>query len=373
MWLAESRLDALVQVNLDRISHAEDVHHIAVMPDVHLGHSVNNGTVVATEYLIYPQAVGGDIGCGIAAIRFSAARLFDSDQQAHWIIRELYRRVPALKQHESRNLPERLNQLQLTNDSLIKKSQREGAYQLGTLGCGNHFAEFQEDETGCSWFMVHTGSRAMGQFITEHHLATAATSATGLKYLDSRSHQGQAYLQDMEWAKQYATLNRLAIIAEVAEIMEDHFSINVDEDSYLDCTHNFVRRETHFGREWWIHRKSAISAQPEELGIVAGSMGTPSFIVRGMGLAEALCSSSHGAGRVLSRTEARKTISQKSMEQQLGTVCYDDNHLRNLRDEAPGAYRDIHKVMRAQHELTRQVTRLTPKLNFKYPDRTKFP
>jgi tRNA-splicing ligase RtcB len=120
-----------------------------------------------------------------------------------------------------------------------------------------------------------------------------------------------------------------------------------------------------------VHRKSAISAKPDELGIVAGSMGAPSFIVRGMGLAEALCSSSHGAGRILSRTEARKTISQKSMEQQLGTVLYDENHLRNLRDEAPGAYRDIHKVMRAQRDLTRQVTRLTPKLNFKYPDPIK--
>ena len=136
----------------------------------------------------------------------------------------------------------------------------------------------------------------------------------------------------------------------------------------MDSPHNFARRENHFGKELIVHRKSAISAQAGEPGLIAGSMGSPSFVVRGLGWEESLCSSSHGAGRALSRTEARNRITSKAMARQLGSIHYDQRNLDSLRDEAPAAYRDIREVMRAQHDLTRQEKHLTPLLNFKYPD-----
>jgi tRNA-splicing ligase RtcB len=179
---------------------------------------------------------------------------------------------------------------------------------------------------------------------------------------------GKAYLNDMEWATQYATLNRLAIMARVAEIFEDHFKIKANEASYIDSPHNYAHRETHFGKNLLVHRKSAISARLGEQGLIAGSMGTPSFIVRGLAVEDSLCSSSHGAGRVLSRTAARNRITSGAMKRQLGAVHFDRRNLTSLRDEAPGAYRDIREVMRAQRDLTRQEVRLSPLLNFKYPD-----
>jgi tRNA-splicing ligase RtcB len=372
MWLAESKLPAKVRENVENLSRSEDVRHVAIMPDVHLGRLINNGSVAATSDLVYPQAVGSDIGCGLSAISFSGtSECLRHERHALTIIKELYRQVPAFKQRGGRVLPEALAAQPLSHDSLIKNSLREGALQLGTLGSGNHFVELQSDDSGVLWLMVHSGSRAMGQVISDFHLARAADSVTGLKYLDSREESGRGYLNDMRWAIQYATLNRLAIMARTAEMLEAHFGLAANEDSYLDSPHNFARRESHFGKEFIVHRKSTISAKPGETGLIAGSMGTPSFIVRGLGLAASLCSSSHGAGRALSRTEARNRITPDAMERQLGSVHCDKRNLASLCDEAPGAYRDIRDVMRAQHDLTRQVLRLTPLLNFKYPDMPK--
>lgn len=369
-WLVEARLSPQVQENIDRLARSEDVRHLVVLPDVHLGKLINNGTAIATTSLVYPQAVGSDIGCGLSAIGFGDTTEFlADDRQAQTIIRQLYQHVPALKKRGYKSLPTRLEELPLSDETLIRQSQRDGACQLGTLGCGNHFVELQQDAAGALWLMVHSGSRAMGQHITQFHLARAETSSTGLKYLDPRSVAGQAYLRDMEWATQYATLNRLAIMARVVEILETKFGIAANEDSYIDTPHNFARREEHFGETFIVHRKSANSARLGETGLIAGSMGTPSLIVRGLGCEAALGSSSHGAGRVMSRTEAKHTIKPADMKRQLGVVKHDPRHLADLLDEAPGAYRDLREVMQAQRDLVRQHARLTPILNFKYPDR----
>jgi tRNA-splicing ligase RtcB len=371
-WLVEARVPPKVQDNIERIARSEDVRQVVVLPDVHLGRMVNNGCVVATVDLIYPQAVGSDIGCGLSAIGFnSSAELLTEDRQAQPLIRQLYQAVPSFKQRGRQTLPAKLAQLSLSDESLVKQSQRDGAYQLGTLGCGNHFVEFQRDAAGMLWLMVHSGSRAMGQVITRFHLERAATSATGLQYLDTRSATGQAYLNDLDWATQYATLNRLAIIYRVVELLASSYGITVNEDSYLDSPHNFARREEHFGESYLVHRKSANSARLAEPGLIAGSMGTPSLIVKGLGAADSLCSSSHGAGRVMSRTEARQRINLADLKRQLGPVQHDEKQLNELRDEAPAAYRDLDEVMRAQRGLVRQHARLQPLLNFKYPDRRR--
>lgn len=369
MWLVEAKLPERVQENVERLARSDDVRQVAIMPDVHLGRWVNNGSVMATTRLLYPQAVGGDIGCGLSALAFhGTAEVLREEASARLVLEALSQQVPALKQHGARQLPASLAARSLSHDTLLKASRRDGAYQLGTLGCGNHFAELQRDDAGRLWFMVHSGSRAMGQIITEFHLARAATSATGLKYLDLGEEPGRAYLNDLEWALRYATLNRLAILARLAEILAQLFRISADEGSYLDSPHNFARRENHLGQDLLVHRKSAISAQAGEAGLIAGSMGSPSYVVRGLGVEESLCSSSHGAGRLLSRSEARHRISAAAMRRQLERVHCDVRNLAGLRDEAPAAYRDLREVMRAQHDLTRQQTRLTPILNLKYPD-----
>ena len=369
-WLVEARVAQDVQANIERIAASEDVRRVVVLPDVHLGRSVNNGCVIATRDLIYPQAVGGDIGCGLSAIGFNnTAEFLAEERHARAVIEQLYQRVPALKQPGGQVLPVRLLNLPLSDASLVRESRREGAYQLGTLGCGNHFVELQQDDAGLLWLMVHSGSRAMGQSITRFHLARAVASGTGLSYLDTRSGPGQAYFNDMAWTVQYATLNRLAIMARVVEILESLFGITARQDSYLDTPHNFARRERHAEEQWIVHRKSANSARLAEVGLIAGSMGTPSFVVEGLGAELSLCSSSHGAGRVLSRTAARQSVKPSDLKRQLGAVHYDERYLQELRDEAPAAYRDIREVMRAQRELVRQRARLAPVLSFKYPDR----
>jgi tRNA-splicing ligase RtcB len=341
------------------------------MPDLHLGRLANNGTAVATETLVYPQAIGSDIGCGFSAISFASnAEPLGEPAVAKEVIRALYKLVPALKQRDARvrALPEAIQPGGLSDGSLARKGEREGAYQLGTLGRGNHFVELQRDVAGQLWLMVHSGSRAMGQFITDFHLAKAARSATGLQFLDLRTPTGRAYFSDMEWAVRYATVNRLAMMAQVTEALEELLGIRALQASYVDSPHNFARREEHFGTSLIVHRKSAASAQDGELGLVAGSMGAPSYVVSGRGNPDSLCSSAHGAGRTAGRTEARQRIRVRDMQEQLGSVHIDSRNLDALRDEAPGAYRDIRKVMRAQQELIRQVHCLTPVLNFKYPE-----
>ncbi|MCP5521644.1 MAG: RtcB family protein [Verrucomicrobiales bacterium] len=368
-WLAEARVPPKVQQNIDRLADSDDVQRVVVLPDVHLGRLVNNGCVAATVDLVYPQAGGSDIGCGFSAVRFNtSADVLKEDERARTVIRQLHGLVPALKQSSVQAVPASLRDRSLSDPALAKESERDGAWQFGTLGSGNHFVEFQEEEAGALWLMVHSGSRALGQLITRFHLERATRSRTGLLFLDGRSALGQAYLNDMDWAVCYASLNRLAIMARVVEFFDAAFGITAEESSYLDSPHNFARRERHFGRELIVHRKSANSAGLNERNLIAGSMGSPSFIVEGLGLEESLCSSSHGAGRVMSRTEACQRISPRDLKRQLGAVKYDDRQLARLCDEAPGAYRDIRKVMQAQHDLVRRRARLNPVLNFKFPD-----
>lgn len=371
-WLVEARLPPLVQKNVERIAGSDDVRQIIVLPDIHLGRDFNNGCAIATRNLVYPQAVGSDIGCGFSAIGFNglAAPLLDG-RHSQDLLRRLYEAVPALKRSvaQTLSLPAELHGRPLSEAALEKQSRRDGTCQFGTLGCGNHFLEFQRDDSDALWLMVHSGSRAMGQHITSHHLRRAEPSANGLLRLDARTPAGQAYLNDADWATRYATLNRLAIMARAVEIVQADFGIAANEDSYLDTPHNFIRREEHFGESLWVHRKSANSARQGEEALIAGSMGTPSLLVTGLGEEDSLCSSSHGAGRALSRTEARRTIRLADLQRQLGGVRHDPRNLDDLRDEAPGAYRNLAEVMRAQRALVRQLARMSPVLNFKYPDR----
>jgi tRNA-splicing ligase RtcB len=365
---ADGPLPRDVQGAIERLVRSEDVKRIAIMPDVHLSADVCIGTVVATSRLVYPNAVGGDIGCGVAAMAFDCeAAVLRDERTAAAVLAGLYRAIPLARQgrKSARTLPPDLEARPLGAPGLEALKRTEAGLQLGTLGRGNHFVELQADEEGRLWVMLHSGSRGIGQAIRDHHLARCASGRSGLRWTDALSPAGAAYLQDMGWALEYAAANRRALMSAVCGVVEHVIGATADTATGIACNHNHVRRETHAGAEFWVHRKGAMSATAGEPGVIPGSMGTRSVHVEGRGCAEALASSAHGAGRRLSRGDARRSLSAKDVTRELQGVWYDHRLTAGLRDEAPSAYKDIDAVLRAQRELVRVVRRLRPLLCFK--------
>jgi len=367
-WLSEP-IALEVRKSIEKLARADDVERIAIMPDVHLARDVCIGAVVATSRLIYPAAVGSDIGCGMAAVRIAAdTDLLNNQHAASQLLDGLLEHVPSNKhrnnqQGKSTGWPNELQE-KLSDVRLEKMKHRDGRVQLGTLGRGNHFLEFQADQENQLWLMVHSGSRGIGQAIYRHHCERACV-VKGLAHFDATSNAGQSYLSDVVWAVRYAEENRLAMIHAVDCLLQKLFDVKVDWETLIHANHNHVRREIHFEKEYWVHRKGAQSAKPNEPGIIPGSMGTVSFHVEGRGHEKSLSSSSHGAGRKLSRTDARKTVSRRQFEQDMKSIWFDQRRIHALRDEAPAAYKDINAVMRAQKKLTRIVRELRPVLCYK--------
>ncbi len=361
-------MPAAVQAAIDRLARSEDVKRIAVMPDVHLSADVCVGVVLATGGVLYPNAVGGDIGCGVAAIAFDVeARAVDDERVAAAVLAGLYARIPCIRhsRRTSAPLPEDLDSWELSAPALEARKGQEAAAQLGTLGRGNHFVELQQGEDGRLWAMVHSGSRGIGQAIRDHHLARCPAGRQGLRFVDAGSEAGRAYLADASWAVAYAAASRRAMADALGHVVARVLGAQADAGSFVDCNHNHVRRETHAGETLWVHRKGAMPAADGEPGLIPGSMGTPSVHVVGRGCVEALCSSAHGAGRRLSRTDARRAISTRDVGREMRGVWFDHRVATGLREEAPSAYKDIDGVLRAQHELVRIVRRLRPVLSFK--------
>ncbi len=360
-WIHEP-LTKEVRLALERLVRIDDVALVAAMPDVHLAKDVCVGAVVATRSRLLPDAVGGDIGCGMAAVGFdSSANVLGDRTTAARVLTMLGQVVPTAN-HSSASaaLPYALQAVSLSASSLEQKKASIGRMQFATLGRGNHFLEFQRGAEGRLWLMLHSGSRGIGQAIREHHGGERALAS-----VVAMSEAGEAYLHDLGWALEYAKQSRRRIAELVAARLCDLIGVTPRWESYTDCHHNFVREEEHQGQRLWVHRKGAISAMEGEQGIIPGSMGSCSFHVTGRGEGLSLCSSSHGAGRVLSRTEARRTISTRAFFEQMRGVWFDHRIARRLRDEAPGAYKDVGAVMRAQRNLTRIVRRLEPVLVYK--------
>jgi tRNA-splicing ligase RtcB len=369
-WLTEP-LALDVAQSIERLCRASDVRQVAVMPDVHLANQVCVGVAMATQRLIYPAAVGSDIGCGMAAIGFEAdADLLAGERAAARVLAGMCRLIPSIKHPRAAvpaALPPSLQAASLSDPRLEKLKDRDGRFQFGTLGRGNHFVELQADQHDRLWLMVHSGSRGMGQAITAYHVkkAVEAGGRDPLVSFDAESPPGPAYLADVAWAIDYAQQNRLAIVAAVERLLAELFDVAANRDTLIHSNHNHVRRETHLGESYWVHRKGALSAAAGEPGVIPGSMGSASFHVIGRGEESALCSSSHGAGRELSRGEASKKINVKRLEREMQGVWFDHRHAAQLRDEAPSAYKDIRAVMRAQRELTKIERELRPLLSYK--------
>jgi tRNA-splicing ligase RtcB len=260
--------------------------------------------------------------------------------------------------------------VELTNDSLSHPSleairRKEGEIEFATLGSGNHFFELQADEDDRLWLMVHSGSRALGQAIRDHHLARAMPVDGRFRALDAESDEGKEYLHDVLWARRFAAASRKAMAEEAGKVLNRLLNCGIRWETMIATDHNHVTRERHRERVLWVHRKGAMSAQQGEPGVLPGSMGSPSFHVEGRGCVDALCSSAHGAGRALSRGAARSKFNDRDLQRQMEGVWYDYRLTDKLRDEAPAAYKDIHKVLKAQRELVKVTRTLRPVLNYK--------
>lgn len=377
LWLA-SGLDAQTAKALDRLRQLADLQRLAVMPDVHPAADVCVGTVIATSELIYPQAIGGDIGCGMSTVALDGLGIEALHEKRRRIVLEQFEReVPILTRPARHSAwSEGAPAVEMLREKrLVKAAERDGLLQLGTLGRGNHFLEVQADKDGRVWLMVHSGSRAMGQVIARHYTnaalhglgrTTSARHAHGkLLALSIGTAEGRSYLADQQWAVLYAAANRRKLLASAAAVLKRECGLKAEWDSFVDLPHNFVRLETHGGVEFIVHRKGASPATSGQAGLIPGSAGTFSAHVEGRGNADALCSSSHGAGRVLSRGEARKSISAGKLRRQLEGVSYDVRMEDRMLDEAPGVYRDLRVVLEAQRDLVRVVRRLKPVISYK--------
>jgi tRNA-splicing ligase RtcB len=353
---------------IERLRRAPDVRHVAVMPDVHLAEDVCIGVAVGTTQLIYPQAVGGDIGCGMLAVPFdtAAARLAPAATAAQ-VLARIARAVPARRRNRRAAIgaPAALTSDPLSDPRLEALWRREGVLEFGTVGSGNHFCELQADAEGRLWLMVHSGSRVMGPAIREHHLQHAESRGAGLRALEADSAAGRAYLHDAAWARRLAAANRAQIALSIAEVLGATVGATPDWPRAISTDHNHVEAESHAGCALWVHRKGAMAAPEGRWGVLPGSMGTVSFHVRGRGCAGALCSSAHGAGRLMSRTEARRSVSVRELQRQMAGIWYDYRLAEQLRDEAPSVYKDIRAVARAQRELVTIGRVLRPVLNYK--------
>lgn len=367
-WLV-APMDDEVSKAIRRLRRAPDVQRVAVMPDVHLAEDVCVGVAVATTELIYPQAVGGDIGCGMLAIPFDVdAAAISEPRIAGRILAGLGNSIPARRHNRRRTipLPGDLSRPTLSDVRLEALWNTTGVLEFATIGSGNHFVELQADESERLWLMVHSGSRGLGPAIRDHHLARAEPVGGGLKCLSSRAATGSAYLQDAALARRFAAENRRQIALLVEEAVFETLGLGHSEWSEAITTdHNHVEHETYGTLRLWVHRKGAMPAWPGQPGVLPGSMGSLSYHVVGRGCTDALCSSAHGAGRILSRTEARRTITARDLQRQMGQVWYDFRQADRLRDEAPGAYKDIRAVARAQRDLVKVVRVLRPVLNYK--------
>jgi tRNA-splicing ligase RtcB (3'-phosphate/5'-hydroxy nucleic acid ligase) len=348
-------------------------HHVAAMPDVHAGIGATVGSVIPTRGAIIPAAVGVDIGCGMSAVRLSlrAGQLPDNLTKARAAIE---RAVPVgFGEHDdadalyraSAPLERRLGRI-LDKHPAIARRQRDARTrwirQMGSLGGGNHFIELCIDESQQVWVMLHSGSRGIGNSVGTYFIAAAREDMArldthlpdrDLAYLREGSTLFDDYVEAVGWAQDYARANRDEMMQLVLDAVSPRLPPFTVTDEAINCHHNYVEQERHFGQRVYVTRKGAISAREGELGIIPGSMGAKSYIVRGKGNAQSFHSCSHGAGRRMSRTEAKKRFNRFDLEEQTrGVECRKDG---GVIDEIPGAYKDIDQVMANQTDLVEVV------------------
>lgn len=333
--------------------------HLALMPDAHLGKGATVGSVIPTRGAIMPAAVGVDIGCGMVAVR-TQFHVGDLPEDRSVVRKAIARAVPlsagARNQSITReHTQERLADLRSRADAAgfdPASYARVWDLQLGTLGSGNHFLEVTLDELDRVWLFLHSGSRGVGNKIAQHHIGVAQQVCIDageelpdrdLAYLSESTAQFEAYISEMQWAQHYALLNREEMMDRMVACLQDWVGTEVERLEEINCHHNYTEPEEHYGELVWLSRKGAISARVGEPGLIPGSMGTASYVVAGLGNPQSLMSAPHGAGRVYSRTRARKTFTIEQLREAMVGIEFEDSAA--FLDEIPAAYKDIDQVM----------------------------
>lgn len=374
MWLSDP-LDHKSGETLLRLLSLPGLARMAVMPDVHPSADVCVGTVLGVSDIVFPRAIGGDIGCGMAALPVGSLTLDEPEREE--ILRHFTRCIhPIMRSGKGVDEPPSFSPPSPDDfrDSRLRAiAAGDGERQLGTLGGGNHFVELQHDGDEL-WLMVHSGSRFMGQAVAAHYAkrAKAEGVCAAMNGLRADSAAGADYLSDQDWCVEYARANRAALLASASRAMARVVGIRPRWEKLLDIPHNFVRVETHAssgvgggGESLLVHRKGAAPAHAGQAGIIPGSAGAYSVHVEGRGDPASLCSSSHGAGRVYSRSDAKTLVTEADVREQLRGITYAKDRARNLRDEAPAVYRDLRTVLEAQRDLVRVTRTLKPLVSFK--------
>lgn len=348
--------------------------HIAVMPDYHLGKGAVIGSVIATKGAIVPAAVGVDIGCGMSAVKLPCdIDVFTSADKTVGEIRSKLEAVIPVGTLSNKIVTNRvgtvINKFTDVKADIDQKTMKRAAQQIGTLGGGNHFIEICGDIQNGSWIMLHSGSRNVGNVLARHHIDKAKglmkqyfinLADRDLAYLTQGTPEFQDYIHDLMWAQNFAKENRDEMMTRSLQILIDHFDWETSpvflKRGMIDCHHNYTSLENHYGANVYVTRKGAVSAKKGEYGIIPGSMGAKSFIVKGLGNPESFCSCSHGAGRVMSRSEAKRKFTTKDLKEQTkGVECRKDSA---TIDEIPAAYKDIDEVMANQADLVKPVYQL---------------
>lgn len=366
-FLPPDAIEPQAKEQLENISELPFVfHHVAVMPDCHLGKGATVGSVIATNGAIIPAAVGVDVGCGMVAVRtkFFAKDLPDNLDKLRLGIE---RRIPLGAGAGNKNLTEtaaeRIDELSAHATQDYDKVDSNWRNALGTLGSGNHFIEVCLDEKDQVWVVLHSGSRGIGNRLATKHIRVAQRlmdeqsiqlKDRDLAFLTENTPEFTAYLKDLLWAQDFARLNREEMMDRVMTELSYTF---YNEDGHqpeieverINCHHNFTQQEHHFGDTVWITRKGAIQMEQGQKGVIPGSMGTRTYIVSGLANPYSFNSAPHGAGRRFSRGEAKRRFTLSDLEQAMGDISF--RHSKSLIDEIPLAYKDIDEVMENSREL----------------------
>ncbi|MER6915730.1 RtcB family protein [Streptomyces sp. NPDC000594] len=379
MWTDPSSVEQQAMQQLRNVSTLPWIRGLAVMPDVHFGKGATVGSVIAMEGAVCPAAVGVDIGCGMSAVRTSLTAE-DLPGDLSRLRTRIERVIPVGRgMHADPVDPRRVFGFSAAAGSgrwddfwsrfdgvadAVKFRRERAAQQLGTLGGGNHFIEVCLDETGAVWLMLHSGSRNIGKELAEHHMGIARDLPHNQGIVDrdlavfvAGTPQMEAYRNDLYWAQEYAQHNRAIMMGLFQEIIRREFrKAKVAFDPVISCHHNYVAEERYEGMDLLVTRKGAIRAGSGDHGIIPGSMGTGSYIVRGLGNEKSFNSASHGAGRRMSRNQAKRHFSVEDLaEQTRGVECRKD---AGVVDEIPGAYKRIEQVIDQQRDLVEVVAKL---------------
>jgi tRNA-splicing ligase RtcB len=386
-----SSLEPEARAQACRTAALDVVEGVALMPDAHFGLGATVGSVIATENVVIPAAVGVDIGCGMIACHTNLTASQLPDDLSAFLPR-VEQAVPAgVGRGHPEPTPRAVRQWvdRLSHGATFREDSKRvtrAVEQLGTLGSGNHFFEICVDTNGDVWVVLHSGSRGIGNTLAQGHIKTAkrlarqeyhlALEDPDLAYLLADTPEFNAYVHDMLWAQEYARVNRElmmdAALEQLAAYLAGEDSPEVQmwgaeaiEDFRINCHHNFTTREVHDGRALWVTRKGAIKADVDDLGVIPGSMGTRSYIVHGLGNPLSYNSCSHGAGRRMSRNAARRQFDGADLAARMEGKTWQRGQARELVDEIPDAYKDIDVVMRDQQDLVYVVAELTQVLNYK--------